>query len=295
MKDDTHLPKERHSLSRREFTALTVAAGVSAAASGTVFGAAREVAESDVQIKTADGVCDAALVHPQGKGAWPGVVLFPDALGLRPAMRDMAKRLAAEGYTVVVPNPFYRLARAPVFSRPFDFGNKDDRARLGELRKPLTPDAVMRDGAALVAFLDSQHAVKKTAKIGVFGYCMGGPMTLQAAAAVPDRVGAGASFHGGGLVTDTPDSPHLLVPKIKARYYFAIAANDDERQPDAKTRLDEAFRAAHLTAKIEVYPGTLHGWCVKDMPEQDGKPIYNERLAEHAWGELTRLFRWALA
>jgi carboxymethylenebutenolidase len=287
MKDDTHL-------SRREFTVLSVAAGVSAAASGTVFGAAAEVAESDVQIKTADGLCDAALIHPQGKGAWPGVIIFPDIWGLRPVMRDMAKRLATLGYTVVVPNPFYRTARPPVLGPNFSFASPEDRARLGELRKPLTPEAVMRDGAAWVAFLDSQAVVNKKAKIGVVGYCMGGPMTMQAAAAAPDRVGAGASFHGGGLVTDTPDSPHLLVPKIKARYYFGIAANDDERQPDAKTKLDEAFRAAHLQAKIEVYPGTLHGWCVKDMPAQADKPIYNEAQAERAWSELISLYKQAL-
>lgn len=286
-KEDTHL-------SRREFTILSVAAGVSAAASGSVFGEAAQAVESEVQIKTADGVCDAALVHPRGKGAWPGVILFPDALGLRPAMRDMAKRLAAAGFTVVVPNPFYRVARAPVFGASFSFANKDDMARLGELRKPLTPDAVMRDGSALVAFLDSRSAVKTAAKIGVFGYCMGGPMTMRAAAAAPNRIGAGASFHGGGLVTDTPESPHLLVPKIKARYYFGVAANDDERQPDAKTRLDEAFRAVDNPAKIEVYAGTLHGWCVKDMPEQGGKPIYDEAQAERAWTELLNLFKQAL-
>jgi carboxymethylenebutenolidase len=294
MNDDTHRPDDGDTVSRREFTVLSVAAGVSALAGGAAFGAAPEIAESEVQIKTVDGLCDAAFVHPQARGKWPGVILFPDALGLRPAMRDMAKRLAAAGYAVIVPNPFYRLARAPVFSGPFDFGNKDDRARLGELRKPLTAEAVMRDGATLVAFLDSQRVVKTSAKIGVFGYCMGGPMTLQTAAAAPDRVGAGASFHGGGLVTDAPDSPHLLVPKITARFYFAIAANDDERQPDAKTRLDEAFRSAHRQAKIEVYPGTLHGWCVKDMPAQGGKPIYDEAQAERAWAELVSLFRKTL-
>ena len=246
MKDDSKHPdtNQQPSLSRREFTALTVAAGVSAAASGRAFAAGAEVTDTDVQIKTADGTCDAALVHPSGKGAWPGVIIFPDIWGLRPTMRDMAKRLAVEGYTVLVPNPFYRSARPPVLGPNFDFGSPEDRARLGELRKPLTQEAVMRDGAAWVAFLDAQDAVNKKAKIGVVGYCMGGPMTMQAAAAAPDRIGAGASFHGGGLVTDKPDSPHLLVPKMKARYYFGVAANDDERQPDAKTRLDEAFRAA---------------------------------------------------
>jgi carboxymethylenebutenolidase len=297
MSDDKTLTEsnDRPSLSRREFAALSVAAGVAVATNGSALAAAAGVTESEVQIKTPDGVCDAALVHPKGKGSWPGVILYPDALGLRPAMRDMAKRLAADGYTVVVPNMFYRTAKAPVFGPGFSFQNKDDMAKLGEVRKPLTSDAVMRDGGALVAFLDSQPAVKKSAKIGVQGYCMGGPMTLQTAAAAPNRVGAGASFHGGGLVTDKPDSPHLLVPKIKARFYFAIAANDDERQPDAKTVLDTAFHAANLPAKIEVYQGCLHGWCVKDMPAgEGGKPIYNEAQAERAWAELLVLYKQVL-
>jgi carboxymethylenebutenolidase len=296
MKDDAILtdPNEKPSLSRREFAVLSVAAGVAMAAGATAVAAKSEVADSDVQIKTPDGVCDAALVHPKGKGTWPGVILYPDALGLRPAMRDMAKRLAADGYTVVVPNMFYRTAKAPVFARGFSFSSKEDMAKLGEVRKPLTSDAVMRDGTALVAFLDAQSTVNKSARIGVQGYCMGGPMTLQTAAAVPNRVGAGASFHGGGLVTDKPDSPHLLVPKIKARFYFAIAANDDERQPDAKTVLGTAFRAADLPAKIEVYEGCMHGWCVKDMPAEASKPIYNEAQAERAWGELLTLYKQVL-
>jgi carboxymethylenebutenolidase len=296
MKDDAILtdPNEKPSLSRREFAVLSVATGVAMAAGATAVAPKSEVAESDVQIKTPDGVCDAALVHPKGKGTWPGVILYPDALGLRPVMRDMAKRLAADGYTVVVPNMFYRTAKAPVFAPGFSFSNKEDMAKLGEVRKPLTSDAVMRDGTALVAFLDAQTTVNKSARIGVQGYCMGGPMTLQTAAAVPNRVGAGASFHGGGLVTDKPDSPHLLVPKIKARFYFAVAANDDERQPDAKTVLGTAFRAADLPAKIEVYQGCMHGWCVKDMPAEAGKPIYNEAQAERAWGELLTLYKQVL-
>jgi len=219
--------------------------------------------------------------------------LFVDAFGLRPAMRDMAKRLAVDGYTVLVPNPYYRLSKAPGIDPGFDFTNTADRAKLDALRAPMTGDAVMQDAAAYVKFLDSQASVDRHAKMGVFGYCMGGPMTVQAAAAVPARIGAGASFHGGGLVTDKPDSPHLLVAKIKAQYYFGIAANDDQRQPDAKTKLDAAFHAANLPAKIEVYEGTLHGWCVKDMPLQAGKPIYNEASAERAWNELVALYKRA--
>jgi carboxymethylenebutenolidase len=288
---------ESHKISRREFTALSIAAGAAAAtgisAASPAGASVSGVTESDVQVRTPSGVCDATLVHPQGKGRWPAVILFVDAFGLRPAMRDMAKRLAADGYTVLVPNPYYRSTKAPGIDPGFDFTNPADRAKLDALRAPITGEAVIQDAVAYVKFLDSQASVDKHAAMGVFGYCMGGPMTLQAAAAVPDRIGAGASFHGGGLVTDKPDSPHLLVPKIKGQYYFGIAANDDQRQPDAKTKLDEAFHAANLPAKIEVYAGTLHGWCVKDMPLQAGKPIYDEAQAERAWSELTALYKRA--
>src|SRR5258706_1243151 len=287
-----YMRDQQHTISRREFAALSVAVRHTGAA-GIAGAGAAGVTEADVQVHTPSGVCDAALVHPQGQGRWPGVILFVDAFGLRPAMRDMAKRLAVDGYTVLVPNPYYRSTKAPGIDPGFDFTNTADRAKLDALRAPLTSDAVMQDAAAYVKFLDSQASVDRHAKMGVFGYCMGGPMTLQAAAAVPARIGAGASFHGGGLVTDKPDSPHLLVAKIKAQYYFGIAANDDQRQPDAKTKLDAAFHAANLPAKIEVYEGTLHGWCVKDMPLQTGKPIYNEALAERAWNELLTLYRRA--
>jgi carboxymethylenebutenolidase len=284
---------KRHTLSRREFTALTVAAGVSAA-TGVAAAPVTGAVDTDVSVKTPSGTCDAALVLPQGSGRWPAVILFPDAFGLRPTMRAMAKRLAMNGYTVLVPNPYYRSTKAPGIGPDFDFGNPSDRAKLGELRAPLTSDAVMQDAAAYVAFLDSHAGVNVKAKIGVVGYCMGGPMTMQAAAANPGRIGAGASFHGGGLVTDKPDSPHLLVPKIKAQFYFGIAASDDEKQPDAKTKLDESFHAAKGSAKIEVYPGTLHGWCVRDMPLQAGNPIYDEPQAERAWNELVTLYKRAL-
>jgi carboxymethylenebutenolidase len=284
---------EPHAISRREFTALTVAAGISAA-TGVSAAPVAETVDTDVSIKTPSGTCDAALVHPQGSGRWPAVILFPDAFGLRPTMRAMAKRLAMDGYTVLVPNPYYRSTKAPGIGPDFDFANPTDRAKLGELRAPLTSDAVMQDAAAYVAFLDSHAGVQPKAKMGVVGYCMGGPMTMQAAAASPGRIGAGASFHGGGLVTDKPDSPHLLVPKIKAQFYFGIAAGDDEKQPDARTKLDESFHAAKGSAKIEVYPGTLHGWCVRDMPLQAGNPIYNEPQAERAWNELVALYKRAL-
>jgi carboxymethylenebutenolidase len=210
-------------------------------------------------------------------------------------MRDMAKRLAADGYTVLVPNPYYRTTKAPGLPITLDFSSADDRAKIAKVRDPLTDRAVMSDSTAYVKFLDSQAMVHKKAKMGVFGYCMGGPMTMQAAAANPARIGAGASFHGGGLVTDKPDSPHLKVPQMKAQFYIAIAMNDDQRQPDAKTKLAEAFKAVNLPEKQEVYDGCQHGWCVRDMPMgPDGKPLYNEAGAERAWGELTALYKRAL-
>jgi carboxymethylenebutenolidase len=249
--------------------------------------------DTDVFVQTPDGICDAALVHPPGAGHWPAVVIFPDIFGLRPTMRAMAKRLAAGGFTVLVPNPFYRSTKAPGLTLDFDFGSAADRAKLEAFRAPLTQHAVMQDADAYVAYLDAQSCVDRRSRIGVVGYCMGGPMTLQAAAASPNRIGAGASFHGGGLVTDKPDSPHLLISRIKAQFYFGIAAGDDAKQPDAKTRLAEGFHAAGVPATIEVYSDTLHGWCVPDMPLQAGKPIYNEPQAERAWHELLALYRRA--
>jgi carboxymethylenebutenolidase len=285
---------DQPAISRRDFTALSIAAGVTAA-TGARAAAAHEATVIDVEIKTPSGVCDAAIAQPAGHGQWPGVILFVDAFGLRPTMKDMAKRLARDGYCVLIPNPYYRSTKAPGLAPGFNFSNPDDRQKLAALRAPLTAEAVTQDSLAYVAFLDTQAAVKKSAKIGVFGYCMGGPMTMRAAAALPDRVGGGASFHGGGLVTDKPDSPHLLVPKIKARYYFGIAANDDASEPEAKTKLREAFDATGVSAKIEVYDGCLHGWCVKDMPTSpDGKPIYNEAQAERAWNELLALYKRAV-
>ena len=257
-------------------------------------GSALPVVETDVEIKTPDGICDAAFVHP-ASGSYPGVLIWPDAGGLRPAMRAMGKRIAAEGYAVVVPNPFYRSVKAPAFGPDFSFQNPAHMARLFELRAPLqAPGAAERDAAAYAAFLDAQKQVDRARKIGVQGYCMGGPLVVRTAALLPDRVGAGASFHGGGLVTEKADSPHLLASKIKARLYFGIAANDDARQPDAKDILREALAAARVAAEIEVYPGTLHGWCVPDMPLQNGVPVYNEPAAERAWSKLVALYKAAL-
>ncbi|MBV8843011.1 MAG: dienelactone hydrolase family protein [Bryobacterales bacterium] len=289
-------PKENESandLARREFV-KSVAAGLTVAG---VASAALPVTERTVEIKTPDGTCDAAFIHPT-TGSHPGVLIWTDAFGLRPSMRDIGKRIAAEGYSVLVPNPFYRVAKAPVFENAsnFNFGNQADMAKLQPLMGSVNaPGAAEKDAVAYIAFLDSQKEVDKNKKIGTQGYCMGGPLIVKTAAAVPNRVGAAASFHGGNLVTDKPDSPHLLAPKIKARMYFGIAANDDMRQPDAKTKLKEAFEAAHVPAEIEVYPQSQHGWCVPDMPVQNGMPIYNKVDAERAWGKLVALYKNALA
>jgi carboxymethylenebutenolidase len=212
-------------------------------------------------------------------------------------MRDIGKRIAAEGYSVLVPNPFYRVAKAPVVDDPssFNFQNPTDRAKLQPLMGSVTAaGAAEKDAVAYIAFLDGQPQVNTTKKVGTQGYCMGGPLVVRTAAVLPNRVGAGASFHGGGLVTDSPASPHLLAPKIKARMYFGIAANDDKSQPDAKDKLRAAFDAAKVPAEIEVY-GSLHGWCVADMPQQNGAPIYNKPDAEKAWAKLVALYKTALA
>jgi carboxymethylenebutenolidase len=212
-------------------------------------------------------------------------------------MRDIAKRIAADGYSVLVPNPFYRVAKAPFSDASgFNFQNAADMAKLRPLMASVNaPGNAEKDAVAYVAFLDAQKEVNKAKKIGTQGYCMGGPLVLRTAATVPDRIGAVGSFHGGGLVTDQPNSPHLLAPKIKARLYFGIASNDDMRQPDAKDKLKEVFAAAKLPAEIEVYAGDLHGWCVPDMPMQNGMPIYNKADADRAWAKLVAVYKTALA
>ena len=273
MTDEKHDSKKlndaTNDVSRRDFIAASVAAGLVAAA-GSASAAALPVVETNVAIKTPDGTCDAAFIHPTA-GSHPGVLIWTDAFGLRPSMRDIGKRIAAEGYSVLVPNPFYRLAKAPVFDNvaSFNFQNQADMAKLQPLMGSVNaPGNAEKDAVAYIAFLDAQSQVNKAKKIGTQGYCMGGPLVVKTCAVLPDRVGAGGSFHGGGLVTDKPDSPHLLAPKIKARMYFGIASNDDQRQPDAKDKLREAFAAAKVPAEIEVYPAK-HGWCVADMPSDD--------------------------
>jgi len=281
--------------SRREFIVLSVAAGL-AASGHTMAATALPVVVDEVVIKTADGQCDAAFIHP-ATGRYAGVIVWPDAFGLRPAMRDIGTRLAAEGYSVVVPNPFYRIGKAPMYesAASVDFQNPVDRAKLQPLVASINAaGAAETDVVALVGFLDAQSHVDRARRIGTHGYCMGGALAVRSAARVPERIGGAASFHGGGLVTDKPDSPHRIAPKINARMYFGVAANDDARQPDAKDKLKEAFAAAKVPAEIEVYPAK-HGWCVPDMPADGFAPIYSKPDAERAWSKLVALYGTALA
>ena len=248
---------------------------------------AANVVETDVTVKTADGLADAALFHPAGRGKWPAVLLWPDILGLRPVFREMGRRLAAQGYTVLVPNPFYRTRRAPIVTGPFDFADKTAVAKLFELKATLTDSGIDSDTKAYLEFLDRQKQVDRRKGAGVQGYCFSGPFAFRAAALRPDRIRAVATFHGGGLVTKEADSPHLLIPKTKARFLVAIAQNDDHAQPDAKSILKTGFAAAKRPATVEVYPAN-HGWCVA------GSQTYNEPAAEHAWRELGKLYRVTL-
>ncbi len=270
-------------LTRRQFGAVSAGAGLAILLPRAAN--AQSTMETEINVTTPDGVCDSYFVHPSS-GAHAGVLIWPDAFGLRPAKRQMAKRLAESGYSVLVVNQYYRSQRAPIVSST-NFAEVADVVR--PLMGTLNADTHMRDARAFVSFLDSQSSVDTNRKIGTMGYCMGGPITMRTAAAVPDRIGAGASFHGGGLVTDQPDSPHLLVPQMKAHYLFAIAENDDENQPEAKDVLRDTFAKAGLPAEVEVYDGALHGWCPPDTQ------VYNEPQAERAWSRLLALFDRALA
>lgn len=285
-------------LSRRDFVALSIAAGL-AAATGTVAGAEVPITEKNVEVKTPDGTCEGLFIYPTS-GSHPAVLIWPDAFGLRASMREIGRHVAGEGYAVLIPNPFYRVARAtvdkPVLdAKTFNFADQNDMAKLKPLMGSATASGnAEKDAVAFIAFLDAQPQVDKTKKVGTQGYCMGGPLVVRTAAAVPNRVGAGASFHGGGLVTASPESPHLLAPKIKAHLYIAIAANDDSRQPDAKDKLKEAFAAAKVPAEIEVYSGAQHGWCVSDMPAGQNGAIYNKPDADKAMTKLVALYKSAL-
>ncbi|MDE3109856.1 MAG: dienelactone hydrolase family protein [Acidobacteriota bacterium] len=242
------------------------------------------VAESDVSVTTPDGTADCYFVHPS-TGAAPGVLMWPDIFGLRPAFRQMGHRLAESGYSVLVVNPFYRTRKAPTAPQ----GAATPIQQLLPLARTLNETTQVTDAKAFVGWLDQQPSVARSRKIGTQGYCMGGPMAFRTAFAVPDRVGAVASFHGGnGLVTTMPDSPHLQAAMSHAQFLIAIAQNDDKQASTEKTVMKETFAKADLPAEIEVY-AAMHGWC----PPDSG--VYNEPLAEKAWSRLLALYGKALA
>lgn len=272
-------------ITRRAFNTLT--AGVAVSMMLPSVANAVDVLETDVTVPTPDGIADCYFVHP-ATGKHAGVLVWPDVLGLRPAFRAMGKRLAQSGYSVLVVNPYYRNATAPVVSEGASFQDEATRNKVLPMARSLSAKTNVIDANAFVSFLDAQASVDTGRKIGTTGYCMGGPFTMRTAAAIPGRIGAGASFHGGRLVTDNPDSPHLLVPKMKASFLFAIAANDDERDPEAKNVLRKTYDEAGLPAEIEVYEGAMHGWCPPDSR------VYNEAQAERAWARLLVLFETAL-
>ena len=275
-------------LSRREFVALSLATGLDTA-TRSALGAELPIIETNVEVKTPDGICDAAFFHPT-KGSHPGVLIWPDSGSLRPAFRELGKRIAAEGYSALVPNHLYRMAKAPVFPETFDpIKNRADAEFYRRITAPFfAPGAVERDAVAYITFLEAKKQVNRRKKIGVAGYCLGGAYVIKTAALFPNRIGAGVSFHGGFLATDKPDSPHLLAPKIKARLYFAIASDDDKREPEVKNKLREAFAAAKAQAEIEVYPNALHGWCVPDTKNP------NKPDDERAWAKLVALYKTTL-
>lgn len=277
---------EKSGVSRRRFGTLSAAAGLSMVLPPVAN--AQTITEREVEITTPDGVADCYFVHPAA-GATAAVLVWPDILGLRPAFRMMGKRLAESGYAVLTVNPFYRGARSPVVGEGASFQDPAVRNTVMPLAQQLNAETHFTDARAFIAWLDQQNAVDTNRKIGTTGYCMGGPMVMRTAAAVPDRVGAGATFHGGGLASGADNSPHLLIPQTQASMLHAIAANDDESDPQAKVTLRESYAAAGISAEIEVYTDTLHGWCPPDSA------VYHEDQAERAWARMLALFSTALA
>ena len=277
---------QKRGLTRRDFNML--GAGAALAMVLPVVANAMEVVEQEVLVETPDGMADCYFVHP-AKGAHAAVIVWPDIMGIRTSFRMMGKRLAESGYSALVVNPYYRTTKGAVIADGESFSNPEVRERLMPYYRSLSPETCVTDGRALVSFLDRQPSVDTSRKIGTIGYCMTGSYTLRLAAAMPDRIGAGGSFHGGGLATSDNDSPHLLIPQTKAGFLIAIAENDDEKEPDAKVVLRQAFDSAGVDAEIEVYEGTLHGWCPPDSV------VYNEVQAERAWSRLLALFERELA
>ena len=282
--DDTALAAR--GLSRREFAALGAAAMLAVPASEALAATTSGLRESNVVVPTPDGRADGFFVHP-ARGRHPGIILWPDIGGSREAYKVMARRLAGEGYAVLVVNQYYRNAPAPVLASFAEWRTPEGRARLQPMIAAITPEATTRDAAAFVQWLDRQRAVDKRRKIGSSGYCMGGPFTVRTAAAAPARVGAAASFHGANLVNDRPDSPHRLLASTHAAYLFAIARNDDARAPTDKDTLRAAAQAAGRPAEVEVYAAD-HGWCTIDSP------VYDQPEADRAWGRMLAMFAASL-
>ncbi|NCF52277.1 dienelactone hydrolase family protein [Gammaproteobacteria bacterium] len=276
----------KQALTRRDFGKGS--AGVALTMMLPAVANAMEVVEQDVMVETPDGMADCYFVHP-AEGRHAAVIIWPDVVGIRSSFRMMGKRLAESGYAVLVVNPYYRTVKGAPVPEGSSFGDEGVRETLMPHARSLSPDTCVTDGRSFVNYLDTQPSVDTNRKIGTTGYCMTGSYTMRLAAAMPERIGAGGSFHGGGLATDSDDSPHLLAPQMKAGFLIAIAENDDERDPDAKTKLREAFDDAGVRAEIEVYEGTLHGWCPPDSA------VYNEAQAERAWSRLLALFERELA
>ena len=277
---------ERHGLTRRQFSIAGAGAALSLLLPPVAN--ALDVVEQDVTIETPDGEADCYFVHPT-EGRHAAVIVWPDIVSIRPAFRAMGKRLAESGYSVLVVNPYYRTHKGQIVPDGKTFRDPGIRDLLMPHARSLSPDTCVSDGRAYVAWLDQQASVETGRKIGTTGYCMTGSYVMRLAAAIPDRIGAGGSFHGGGLATEAEDSPHLLAEQMQAGFLIAIAANDDERNPDEKVLLRQAFDAHDVRAEVEVYEDTLHGWCPPDSA------VYNEPQAERAWSRLLALFERELA
>lgn len=286
VKDNAAFLEKQGKLSRRRFNRMSAGAGLAMMLPPVAN--AQQIVGEEVEITTPDGVADCYFVHP-ATGSHAAVLVWPDILGLRTAFRMMGDRLARSGYSVLVVNPFYRGARAPVVPEGASFQDESVRNTVFPLAGQLNAETHFTDARAFAAWLDVQDPVDTSRGIGTTGYCMGGPMVMRTVAAVPGRFRAGATFHGGGLATADDNSPHLLIPQTRASMLHAVAANDDEQDPQAKVTLREAYAAAGISAEIEVYTGTLHGWCPPDSA------VYNEAQAERAWSRMLALFETALA
>ena len=285
-KDVEEYLRRHPEMSRRDFTKLATGAGL--AMMMPPMANAQSVSERDVEIRTPDGVADCYFVYPSA-GAHAAVLVWPDILALRPAFREMGKRLARSGYAVLTVNPFYRDAHAPVVGFGASFGQPETREIVLPMARNLNADTHFSDARAFIDWIDRQPEVDTSKGIGTTGYCMGGPMVMRTVAAVPERMAAGATFHGGGLATENADSPHLLIPNTQAQMLHCVAQNDDDNDPEAKETLRSTYADAGISAEIEVYEDAMHGWCAIDSQ------VYHKAQAERAWSRLLNLFDRALA